>query len=693
MMKRIIKRIKDRLYTFLVLKNSAISAEYQAYVNADTERHAKHRMKSWIYLLKLNWKYRVLKDKKSQLSSIDSVKNLKNNINTPFVGSESSLSARLEPIMLAKNLLKYDVISFDIFDTLILRSLSNPKDVFALISEEKLWIKFKEHRVRAEQEARKIAQKKYGVREVNINDIYKEVNRKTGINSDEGIKIEFEIEQKICYANPYMLEVIRFLQEQNKTIVCTSDMYWPKDFLAKLLKKVGYNDFDNIFVSCDYMVGKAEGLLFEKIKDIYGYDASYIHIGDNYNADILGAQKANINSYFYKGVNTIGELHRTKGISPLFQSAYNATVNARLHKDNNIYSPQYEFGYIYGGWYIFGFINYIMSYCKKNNIDNILFIARDGDIYKQIANILDDNNNIKKNYLLWSRICNIKYAIKFDRDFFLNRVCRQQIKIHRTIEDILDSFDLSFLKNSLPKYQLKRTLSNDNIEYFENFLIDNIETIEYFYTKTELQLKEYFKYLIGDSKKILLVDIGWVGTAPINIKKIIRDEWKIDVDIDIILAASHAYIGYCGINSHLSQYLFSDNHGKYNRMVHSSAHTAIFELLTQSTTPSFYGLSDNENNRTSLLFQLPDIENYFMTAEIQKGIIDFTKDYMKNFKHFKYLYNISGQDAYIPFRFLMSNKEAIKSLVGNAVQQIYLTGRKINTYTYKSINNIVGKNI
>ena len=71
---------------------------------------------------------------------------------------------------------KYDVISFDIFDTLIERTCSVPADIFELTGEAVLGkdkaIQFRADRIEAEHNAR---HKKTGG-EVNISDIYNELD-------------------------------------------------------------------------------------------------------------------------------------------------------------------------------------------------------------------------------------------------------------------------------------------------------------------------------------------------------------------------------------------------------------------------------------------------------------------------------------------------------------------------------------
>jgi HAD superfamily hydrolase (TIGR01549 family) len=110
---------------------------------------------------------------------------------------------------------------------------------------------------------------------------------------------EIDLELEYCYANSYMLEVFNILKENNKTIIATSDMYLPKEIIEKILLKNGFNGFDKIFVSNEYKCNKGDGKLFNIVKKMYK-NKKFIHIGDNYFADVLGAKKVKIDSYYYQ---------------------------------------------------------------------------------------------------------------------------------------------------------------------------------------------------------------------------------------------------------------------------------------------------------------------------------------------------------------------------------------------------------
>ena len=93
------------------------------------------RFQSLLYLLRLNVRYCLPRSAGKVLYSEE---------------SESSLSRRESPEAFAARLARYDVISFDVFDTLIFRWFSRPDDVFYLAGLELKYPDFKKIRTEAE---------------------------------------------------------------------------------------------------------------------------------------------------------------------------------------------------------------------------------------------------------------------------------------------------------------------------------------------------------------------------------------------------------------------------------------------------------------------------------------------------------------------------------------------------------------
>lgn len=103
----------------------------------------------------------------------------------------------------AELLCKADVVSFDIFDTLIFRSVS-PKEVFDNTGRTLGIENFGKIRADSENEARK--EKK----EPCINDIYRIIAVKAGLTdkaAEEAVKAECNEEISVCRADPFMLDV------------------------------------------------------------------------------------------------------------------------------------------------------------------------------------------------------------------------------------------------------------------------------------------------------------------------------------------------------------------------------------------------------------------------------------------------------------------------------------------------------
>ncbi len=165
-------------------------------------------------------------------------------------GSESSLSERESPEAFAAKLMAFDVISMDVFDTLLFRPFSEPADLFYLVGMELCYPDFRQIRIDAEEQARKNKQRETGTREVTFQEIWEEIERETGIPKERGMQVESSWELRCCFANPYMLRAVKALQAQGKAIVATSDMYLPSGFIQYLLPKFGYGTLANVFVSC-----------------------------------------------------------------------------------------------------------------------------------------------------------------------------------------------------------------------------------------------------------------------------------------------------------------------------------------------------------------------------------------------------------------------------------------------------------
>lgn len=663
-------KIKDRVYNFIVRKDENVRYEYERYVTENIKEHYENHIKHWKILWKLSWHYRFMKrncpmlywDKEQQIEfevenkSDSSLLQLNDSLPKKegvLYKEESRLINQKEPHWLAMELMQYDIISFDVFDTLLFRPFDDPRTIFIMVGEKLGILGFYNIRINAEKEARESHYIKYGNREVTIFDIYEIIKRKTGIDVSTGVQCEIEFELELCYANPYMKQLFDILKYQKKRMIVISDMYLPSNKICQILSKNGFEGFEEIYVSCDYQMSKSEGNLFQYIKnEIVKKGEAIIHIGDNENGDIKQALKAGFSTEHYTNVNHYGKNRRPNKMSRLIGSAYCGIVNEKLYCGLGKYSYAYEYGFMVGGIYIYGYMNWIYSKSLKEQIDKIIFVSRDGYIYKRIFDkYFKKNADIQTEYLYWSRISSEFVLVRDGRESFINRFINEKVNgyICVTIQDLFDSLGLESLTKYLSSYRLKRNMPvcNENRKIIADMFIDHWDDIVGIMEKKSDQIIQYVKRTIGNSKRVAIVDVGWTGQNVLKLKKLIFNQFGESVYVKCFLAGFTSLVNIYHEGNNVEAYLFSyqHNHDLFEMHHRSKKPTNnLFEMLTQAICPSFYGIENG-----TFIFDIPEVENYRYIKDMHLGIEDFIGIWNKFFSSYSYMNGISGYDAYLPF--------------------------------------------
>lgn len=169
-----------------------------------------------------------------------------------------------------------EIISFDIFDTLLFRPYVQSDDMFYHIERILQLPGFATARIHAEEI---LKQKRDATHDVTFDEIYNQIA--PCFQSVQPFEISFE--KRILRLNPEMRMVYTYAKRQGKTIIIASDMYLPKPVIADILKHNGYDHYEKLYVSADTGFRKKTGTLFQKIlSDFKNVPANRIlHIGDN----------------------------------------------------------------------------------------------------------------------------------------------------------------------------------------------------------------------------------------------------------------------------------------------------------------------------------------------------------------------------------------------------------------------------
>ena len=194
-------------------------------------------------------------------------------------------------------------ISFDVFDTLVLRTVANPTDVFEVVESSynkgdhgKTISSFKSERIKAESVARSKSEGK----EITLDAIYQELGEVYDPATVDVLKtIEVNTELDVCAANPELLSFYQRMKGLGKRIVMVSDMYLPSEVIGNILARCGYGGYEKLYVSSEYGVMKRYGDLFELVKKDYS-DGSILHIGDHPIADYSVAKKKGVMAFLYR---------------------------------------------------------------------------------------------------------------------------------------------------------------------------------------------------------------------------------------------------------------------------------------------------------------------------------------------------------------------------------------------------------
>jgi len=376
---------------------------------------------------------------------------------------------------LLKIIEKKQVISFDIFDTLLLRPYKKPDDLFLYMEKEFDLGGFCQSRRDAESIF--YAQKGQD-KEVDIDDIYSVLPQYTAIKEKE-----LELEFSGLIINKKMKDIYDYAISRGKIVIIASDMYLPYDFILKILKKNSITGYKKLYLSNHINKRKDRGDMYDYIiKDLNINANQILHIGDNKVSDYKNPRKYGISAYHYKKVvdrfldeNKQFRLFSEQNKGSIFASIITSLSSQYVNISNDYWET---FGYRYAGPIVYAYVNYIYQIAKQEKLTNILFIARDGYIAEKVFRIIN-KEKIKSNYVYAPRILNYTANLDFD------------VKSSKQLQIVCEYFDKNVEHLSLSDF------FSQNINEFRE--LAKKEKVKTGYSK-------YINAICGDKSKIGIVD-------------------------------------------------------------------------------------------------------------------------------------------------------------------------------------------
>ncbi len=585
-----------------------------------------------------------------------------------FRGTESNELIRKVPEEYMSVLMTYDVISFDMFDTLILRKVLDSSDVFHLTGIKLQITGFREIRKKAEEEARRRVHAA-DTEDIRLADIYTVLQEWCGLDAEKGMSTEEEVEYALCTGNPYWYPIFEELIKQGKQVIVTTDMYLPEDVVRNILEKNQYIGMDKIYVSCIEKKSKRSGKLYDIIRTDLGLEKKYIHIGDNISDDYKMARKKGWDAIYYENIHSAGKKYRNMCTGIIAESISGGILDVKLHNGIVKQDPLEEFGFHYYGKLHVGYCQWLDRLSREKKVDKLLFVSRDGYLLQQIYSKFFDS--VPSEYLYVSRYALSQIIILEDMELFLQQNIEPKASNGTLpLRHILKNLGLEKLEEDLFAEGLtgEEKLNRRNYMKVRSFFYRKKNKIVKFYEESRLAAEQYFSRLIEDCRCICIVDIGWFGTCTRGISVFLKRHMGWSGNI------FGAQIGIeCGgqniemyAQNQLYAYVFSpDYHSEIYRKHDFGMGNVMDEIVFSAPKPSLYRYRlDKEGNCTFEFLDEPD-QNLEIVTKIQKGVWEYVKEYMELEQKLGIELMLSAECAYRPILDISRKRRYLNSLLGN----------------------------
>jgi FMN phosphatase YigB (HAD superfamily) len=284
-----------------------------------------------------------------------------------------------------------EIVSFDFFDTLFMRSVCNPRDIVYLLETQmgENW-KYKESFSELRERAKRAIRKNYC-----IDELYgqMEILCGTPAGSFKAIqKKELEIEKRLLVPRPEVLHCLKTCLEQGKETYIISDMYLPEAFYREVLEQQGIRmPLGHILLSHMLDACKADGGMWQKYHERIGGKGPCLHLGDDRQADIAAPAAYGIGTYCVPGAWDLLEVSSLQETVCHVRSLYDSAVMGCILKKLfcSPYAPggsagkiqingHYEMGYCIFGPVILTFLLWLMEKSEEDDVRKLVFMSRDG---------------------------------------------------------------------------------------------------------------------------------------------------------------------------------------------------------------------------------------------------------------------------------------------------------------------------
>lgn len=421
------------------------------------------------------------------------------------------------------------LVSFDVFDTLILRSIDPPQAVTKLVAQRIIQTgvlpldvdQYLDLRATVERELRVAAQDRGDDPECSITEIAASVAGRLGLFAEVQavmVQAELDVESRLLMPAPGVRDFLKRLSGTYR-LVAVSDTDLDSNQIAGLLRQAGLESFFScIYTSCEQRLNKRGGRLFTAMLAQEGVSPwEMLHLGDNFHTDYLAPRRHGIHAlHLYDSENLLRRsLLRHQGHQP-----YNFFFGGHP-PETGLTGETFELHRV--GYQLFGPLLTLFSVRLQREMENYLpqtlfFLARDGYLLKKLAALQCPEKVRGAGYLALSRFTAALASVHrlgerevrlfgFACHSLRDALRRLALAEHDALPELLGRLGLE-LDAPLPQEELYRALAR-------LFALPDLAALV-LPVAAEMRkiLRSYLDEngFFGAGRRVAVVDIGWHGT-------------------------------------------------------------------------------------------------------------------------------------------------------------------------------------
>ncbi len=355
-----------------------------------------------------------------------------------------------------------DVVSFDIYDTLIMRKVLMPQDVFKLVEKRihlqmGLDLDFYQARLAVDLKCNDAC--------MLLDNVYMELNKKLRLEKEvlEAIQqIEIETEMECCVPRRDMVTLYNEIAAK-KEVYLISDMYLPAEVINKILRACGVEKTESLWISGEKKKNKKSGSLWKSYSEEVVKGRRALHIGDNLSSDIGIPRQYGIDVYYIMNSATMWEKSSLGDFVPKIQTLeesvfagmlgtkiFNSPFALNAHRGIVYFEDFWQLGYCLFGGIIYSFLVWLLKETRERHIERVFFFARDGYFlkkdYQYLMDVCSGKNWPKAIYLGISR----RLALISSMEDTIGLDCIMNVPYHGTFEQFMESrFDIQIGKDDI----------------------------------------------------------------------------------------------------------------------------------------------------------------------------------------------------------------------------------------------------